>query len=667
MAEPGTNNFFATRNGGFFDRFAFGSPSPFDTYQRPATTFSFEFGNVLFTADGESLIIGTATSRTEIRRFDSESGVVEATSANLAGNYRQIAMSLDGSVVYGARGSGGVGRLATSTMAPVGPELLASPTSNMRGVVTIPAGPQEGNVAGSALNGSITLWDPSTATIVDSIAPGGDGGRLAVSPDGQFLYGINSAGVRRFTINPSLALTSTYSSTDLPRDIAISPDGRRLAVVAGTGLTRLWIFDLTQADPLASPVLDVEVSATLISRSVRFLASDIVSVAVSTNSFNNFIFYSASTGNPLREMRMPFLPASHDYSLDRCDLVVTGTASVVARQIAPIFPAIVTQTPGGSLRSTVMDGVTEFDSRFLGDLGDWELVFTGDFNGDRHSDLVFYNPVLGRTAIWTMLGNQIASTATFNTGLWVPAMSADVNGDGYSDLLFFNGPQMAIWYMNGTRVLGSRTFSGLANWELMRTGDLNGDGIDDLIFRNLSTQAIAIWIMNSQGRWASSQTYANPLSLIPVGTGDFNGDGNADLLFQNPSGGSSVWLMDGTTILADTNFAAADVQVQGVGDLDADGKDDIVLMDVINGLLFAYQDVATGSSFNPTTYVYGTNLGNWFVSSIVDLNGDNKDDLVWVNSTTNEIAVWTLTGQRPWLSANLGAVPSGTKIIGSRF
>ena len=65
-----------------------------------------------------------------------------------------------------------------------------------------------------------------------------------------------------------------------------------------------------------------------------------------------------------------------------------------------------------------------------------------------------------------------------------------------------------------------------------------------------------------------------------VGIGDLDGDGKADVILRNRSTGQNIaWLMNGATVslstflptIADTNW-----EIKGVGDLDADGQADVV-------------------------------------------------------------------------------------------
>jgi hypothetical protein len=90
----------------------------------------------------------------------------------------------------------------------------------------------------------------------------------------------------------------------------------------------------------------------------------------------------------------------------------------------------------------------------------WNVVHTGDFNGDGKSDILWHN-MSGQTSIWLMTANgtqvQVLSTTGFGIipPSWNVAVTGDFNGDGMSDILWSNANgDTSIWYMtaNGTQV-----------------------------------------------------------------------------------------------------------------------------------------------------------------------------------------------------------------------
>ncbi len=67
----------------------------------------------------------------------------------------------------------------------------------------------------------------------------------------------------------------------------------------------------------------------------------------------------------------------------------------------------------------------------------WEVIATGDFYGDGHSDILWQNDN-GQVAIWELNGTSvIASAAPGNPGpSWHAVATGDFNGDGTSDFFF---------------------------------------------------------------------------------------------------------------------------------------------------------------------------------------------------------------------------------------
>jgi hypothetical protein len=103
-------------------------------------------------------------------------------------------------------------------------------------------------------------------------------------------------------------------------------------------------------------------------------------------------------------------------------------------------------------------------------------VGTGDFNGDGNTDILWRNYSTGENAVWLMNGTTELNSVylrTIPTNLnWDIVGTGDFNGDGNTDILWrnYSTGENAIWLMNGTTELNSvflRTIPTNLNWDIV--------------------------------------------------------------------------------------------------------------------------------------------------------------------------------------------------------
>jgi hypothetical protein len=72
-----------------------------------------------------------------------------------------------------------------------------------------------------------------------------------------------------------------------------------------------------------------------------------------------------------------------------------------------------------------------------------------------------------------------------------------------------------------------------------------------------------------------------------VAAGDANGDGNGDLIWQNSDGTLGVWMMNGTTPIAEAGIGnpGANWKVVGAADFNGHNRDDILFQNTTIGNL----------------------------------------------------------------------------------
>jgi WD40 repeat protein len=281
-----------------------------------------------------------------------------------------------------------------------------------------------------------------------------------------------------------------------------------------------------------------------------------------------------------------------------------------------------------------------------------------DFFKDVSGDILWRNND-GTVGVWNLKGGQVAATATIASPAVAPTDwhvddVADFNGDGKADILWRNdNGTVAIWQMDGTQIAAGVVVANPdvapTSWHIQATADFGGDGKDDILWRN-NDGTVAIWQMNGTQIGPSAiiaNPTAAPLDWHIQGIGDFNGDGKDDILWRNNDGTVATWQMNGlqvatTAIVAGPAVAPTDWHVQGVGDFNGDGKDDILLRHndgtvgiwLMNGPQIAASAVIATPAQAPN---------DWHIEDVLDVNGDGKSDILWRNDN-GAVATWQMNG-----------------------
>jgi Cadherin-like/Bacterial Ig domain/Beta-propeller repeat/FG-GAP-like repeat len=291
-----------------------------------------------------------------------------------------------------------------------------------------------------------------------------------------------------------------------------------------------------------------------------------------------------------------------------------------------------------------------------------EITFTNvaddhDFNGDGKADILWRNNRTGENAVWILDDfNLTPPNSSLLTEVedadWKMVSSGDFDGDRKTDIIWRNSRtgENAIWLMDGltegrqdfiTRVEDS-------NWKIITTADFNGDGKDDLLWRNSRTGENAIWFMDgfTTDRQFLETRIVPDVDWQMVKAGDFNSDGKADILWRNfRTGDNAIWLMNGIKSLQEkfiTKVGDLDWKIEQIGDLDGDGNSDIVWRNSRTGENAVW--FMNGAQSKRESFITLVEDAKWVIEATGDYNGDGYFDLLWRNYSTGENAVWWMNG-----------------------
>lgn len=313
-----------------------------------------------------------------------------------------------------------------------------------------------------------------------------------------------------------------------------------------------------------------------------------------------------------------------EVNTSRNDFNGDGQSDVLWRNDSGYLTSWVSNKDGSFTSNEVHAGTGAADNS-------WQIVGTGDFNGDGHVDILWRNTNSGYLTDW--LGNQDggftdnaanAGNGSADTG-WTVVGTGDFNGDGIGDILWRNtNGYLTEWLGNtnggfvsneanaGTGVAGN-------GWTVSGVGDFNGDGIDDILWRNTSSGFVTEWLGTSTGGFTDNSAHAGngsaDNSWQVVGTGDFNGDGITDILWRNTNSGLVTdWLGTPTggftdnLVIAGNASASNSWHIVGIGDYNGDGISDILWRND-SGYVTDWLGTSTGA-FTDNSAHAGTGMAN---------------------------------------------------------
>jgi hypothetical protein len=240
-------------------------------------------------------------------------------------------------------------------------------------------------------------------------------------------------------------------------------------------------------------------------------------------------------------------------------------------------------------------------------------------------------------------GTLVSSTAAgggVQLTLQVRDVANDFNGDGRSDVLWRDDTGVIVNWLaradggfNDNYHNSYRSIPG--NWSVEGIGDFNGDGRDDVLWRDTNGLTVD-WLGQPNGGLLDN--YVNSVVNIPTnwqveGIGDFNGDGRDDILWRNETGLTLNWLGQTNGSFAD-NYTNSVVNIPtnwhiaGIGDFNGDGRDDILWRED-GGLTIDWLGQANGSFADNYLNSIVNIPNNWTIEGIGDFNGDGRDVILW--------------------------------------
>jgi gliding motility-associated-like protein len=285
-------------------------------------------------------------------------------------------------------------------------------------------------------------------------------------------------------------------------------------------------------------------------------------------------------------------------------------------------------------------------------------VAIGDIDGDGKPDMAVtsYNGNLVSVFRNTSTTGNISFAAKVDIALGsCPffVVIRDMDGDGRADMVTANKDANTVSIVLNTGEVGSISFAervdlatGLKPYSVT-VGDLDDDGKPDVaasafeannivVFRNKST----VGLVSFEARQDFAVTTPYSISI-----GDLDGDGKSDLVTGNLTS-NNISVFRNTSVVGTISFAAkSDIAIGqriynvAIGDLDGDGKNDLATSNYTGNTVSVLRNIGTSGTIGFAAQVaLPTGAGPNYVS-IADMEGDGKPDLLVTNYDANSISI----------------------------
>jgi uncharacterized protein YjdB len=210
-------------------------------------------------------------------------------------------------------------------------------------------------------------------------------------------------------------------------------------------------------------------------------------------------------------------------------------------------------------------------------------------------------------------------------------------------------------YVSGTVNFDSRVdYTAGTNPTNVVVGDIDGDGKPEMIVTNVSDNTISVFQNTSTGGAINSGSFASKVDFatgaypLSAAIGDIDGDGRLDIVVANEVS-NTLSVLRNTSTIGSVSFAPKVDFATGVnpisisvGDFDQDGKTDLAVANFYSGTVSVFRNTSASGSVNTGSFAAKVDFATGshpYSLAISDLDGDGLPDLAIANQGDGTVSV----------------------------